>query len=143
MRREPELPALAQPAGPMARRAAAAGALLALLLAACGGGGYGGDSSYSASGAGGMGGYAAPQITTQPESASAAAGQTAPFSVVATGGGTLSYQWMKNNVDISGATQATYTTPALAASDNNAQYAVVVSNSDGSITSNQVILTVT
>ena len=40
------------------------------------------------------------------------AGQTATFSVTATGTATLTYQWKKNSVAMSGATAATYTTPA-------------------------------
>src|SRR5512135_662062 len=42
---------------------------------------------------------AAPTITTQPANASVNAGQTATFSVVATGSGTLAYQWRKNGTD--------------------------------------------
>src|SRR5207302_6522465 len=70
------------------------------------------------------------------------AGQTATFSVTATGTAPLSYQWQKNGAAISGATSSTYTTPATTASDNGAQFTVVVSNSAGSATSNAAILTV-
>ena len=53
---------------------------------------------------------AAPVITTQPVGASYDAGETVtPLSVTATGSGTLSYQWKKDGVDISGATADTYT----------------------------------
>jgi len=45
----------------------------------------------------------APTITTQPASQTVTAGQTASFSVAATGTAPLSYQWRKNNVAISGA----------------------------------------
>jgi len=39
-------------------------------------------------------------------------GQTASFSVAATGTAPLSYQWQKNGANIAGATSAGYTTPA-------------------------------
>ena len=63
-------------------------------------------------------------------------GQTAQFSVSATGGAPLSYQWRKNGSDISGATQASYTTPPTTADDNGALFSVVVTNGGGSVTSN-------
>jgi hypothetical protein len=84
----------------------------------------------------------APSITTQPAAQSVAAGQSATFSVVASGTATLAYQWTKNGSAIAGATGATYTTPATSASDNGALFAVTVSNSQGSIGSNTVALTV-
>jgi len=82
-------------------------------------------------------------ITTQPASQTVTAGQTANFSVVATGSGTLTYQWKKNNTAISGATSASYTTPATTSADNNAQFAVVVTDANGNTTSNPATLTVT
>ena len=84
----------------------------------------------------------APSITTQPVSQTVTAGQTASFSVAATGTAPLSYQWRKNSVAISGATSSSYTTPATISSDNGAQFTVVVSNSAGSVTSNAATLTV-
>src|SRR5262249_59946236 len=53
-----------------------------------------------------------PAITTQPVSQTVTAGATATFSVVASGTAPLSYQWQKNGSNISGATSASYTTPA-------------------------------
>ena len=50
-------------------------------------------------------------ITTQPASQTVTAGQTATFSVTATGTAPLSYQWKKNGAAISGATASSYTTP--------------------------------
>jgi hypothetical protein len=82
-------------------------------------------------------------ITSQPANQSVVAGHTANFSVVATGNGTLSYQWKKNGAVVGGATSASYTTTATMASDNGAQFAVVVTDSTGSVTSNAATLTVT
>jgi len=84
----------------------------------------------------------APSITTQPGSQTVTAGQTASFSVAATGTAPLSYQWNKNGVAIPGATSSSYTTPATTSSDNGAQFTVLVSNATGSVTSNAAILTV-
>jgi hypothetical protein len=84
----------------------------------------------------------APAITTQPANQTVAVGSTATFSVVATGTAPLSYQWFKNTVSISGATSASYTTPATAASDTGAEFTVTVSNALGSASSNQAKLTV-
>jgi len=83
-----------------------------------------------------------PQITTQPVSATVTVGQTATFSVSATGSGALTYQWQKNMVNVSGATSASYTTPAAVNTDNGAKFDVVVTDSAGSATSATVTLTV-
>jgi hypothetical protein len=84
----------------------------------------------------------APTITTQPASATVTAGQAATFTVVASGTAPLSYLWSKNGAAISGATLASYTTPATAALDNASQFQVTVSNSLGNVTSNPVTLNV-
>ena len=84
----------------------------------------------------------APAITTQPSNQAVTVGQTATFTVVAAGEAPLSYQWLKGGVNISGATSASYTTPATTAADNGSQFTVMVSNSTGNITSNVATLTV-
>src|SRR6202795_4121185 len=77
----------------------------------------------------------APSISSQPASKTVALGQTASFSVTATGKTPLSYQWQKSGAAISGAISSSYTTPATTSTDNGAQFAVVVSNSVGKVTS--------
>ena len=85
----------------------------------------------------------APTINTQPANQSVTTGQTATFSVAATGTAPLRYQWKKNGTDIPGATSSTYTTPAISSADNAAVFTVVVSNSAGfSVTSSNATLTV-
>src|SRR5467141_153332 len=84
----------------------------------------------------------APSITAQPASQTVTAGQTATFSVAATGTAPLTYQWNKNNLAISGANSSAYTTAATMSSDNGAQFTVTVSNAAGTITSNPATLTV-
>src|SRR2546421_9918059 len=48
----------------------------------------------------------APAITTQPASQMVSVGQTATFTVAATGTAPLRYQWQKNGTAIGGATAA-------------------------------------
>ncbi|HYL82938.1 MAG TPA: immunoglobulin domain-containing protein [Candidatus Angelobacter sp.] len=84
----------------------------------------------------------APSIGAQPTSQTVTAGQSATFSVSVSGTVPFSYQWRKNSANISGATSASYTTPATTSADNGEKFDVVVSNSAGSVTSNQVTLTV-
>jgi hypothetical protein len=118
---------------------------LALLLcvASCGGGGDSQTSSPSTPSDPSTPPMAtAPQITTQPAAQTAVVGQTATFSVTATGSAPLSYQWSKSGTAISGATGSTYTTPATASADSGSTFSVVVSNSAGSVTSNNATLTI-
>lgn len=88
-----------------------------------------------------------PTIDTPPTNQSVTAGNTATFTVAASGEN-LSYQWQQSTdngqswTDISGANAATYTTAATTTSMNGYQYRCVVSNSAGSVTSNAATLTV-
>jgi hypothetical protein len=106
-------------------------------LAGCGGGGGSGSQPAPVSAP------VPPQISAQPQNATVNAGQTATFSVTATGTAPLSYQWMRNSTAISGATSASYTTPATSSGDSGASFTVTVSNSAGSVTSNAATLSVT
>ncbi len=83
----------------------------------------------------------APTITTQPQNQTVTVGQSASFTVAATGTAPLAYQWRRNGTNIGGATNATYAFTASLA-DNGAQYSVVVSNGSGSATSANATLTV-
>ena len=81
-----------------------------------------------------------PAITTHPAAQTVVTETTATFSVQATGGGALAYQWKKNGTDIPGATASSYTTPATTMADKDAKFSVVVTNSAGSVTSNEAKL---
>ena len=83
-----------------------------------------------------------PTITTQPQNQTVPQGQSATFTVSASGTPTLNYQWMKSGMAISGATSSTYATPPTIPADNNTQFAVVVSNASGSVNSGSATLTV-
>ena len=84
-----------------------------------------------------------PAIVTPPAAQSAAAGQSAQFSVTAAGSPLLTYQWQKNSVNIAGATGAVYTTPSLLSTDSGSTFDVVVTNSAGTVTSTAARLSVT
>lgn len=90
----------------------------------------------------------APSITAQPGNATVKAGETATFTIAASGTG-LTYQWKidRNDgsgwVNIDGATAAIYTTSTVDISCNGFKYQCVVSNSAGTDTSNTAVLTVT
>src|SRR3981189_2706363 len=64
----------------------------------------------------------APSIAPTPAGETVSSGQTASFSVAATGTAPLAYQWKKNSVAISGATSSSYTTPATTTSDSGGQF---------------------
>ncbi len=70
------------------------------------------------------------RIAENPASQLLPAGKTAILKVAATGSQTITYQWQKaapgssTFADISGATAATYTTPALTTADDGAKYRV-------------------
>ena len=83
----------------------------------------------------------APSITSHPANRTVSAGQSASFSVAASGTAPLRYQWQRNGANIASATSATYTLQTTAA-DNGATFRAVVSNDFGSATSNAATLTV-
>jgi Immunoglobulin domain/PQQ enzyme repeat len=84
----------------------------------------------------------APSIATQPSNQTVTVGQTAMFSVIATGTAPLNYQWEKGDAPIAGTTGPTYTTPVTTLGDNASSFAVVVSNRISGQTSNSATLTV-
>jgi hypothetical protein len=84
----------------------------------------------------------APSIVTHPADQSVTEGDTATFSVTAEGAAPLTYQWQKNQEDIDGATSASYTTPTTTLADDGSKFRCVVTNDEGSSTSNEAALTV-
>ena len=84
----------------------------------------------------------APSLTVQPGSVTVTAGQTATFSLSASGTAPLTYQWQKNGADITNAASSSYTTPVTTTSDSGEMFRVKVTNSAGSVTSNSAMLTV-
>ena len=89
----------------------------------------------------------APSITTQPGNATVKAGETATFTIAASGTD-LTYLWQidRNDgngwVNIDGATAAIYTTSTVDINCSGFKYQCVVSNSAGTDTSNTAVLTV-
>jgi hypothetical protein len=84
----------------------------------------------------------APAITQQPVALTVITGITAKFSVTATGGAPLSYQWFKGATPITGATESTLTFSPVVLADA-ADYSVKVTNTLGSATSNSAALSLT
>lgn len=89
---------------------------------------------------------AAPQFTRQPDDATVTAGATATFTAAASGVPAPSYQWQSSSdggttwTDITGATQASFTTPVLQTADNGRRLRVIARNSAGSATSRVALL---
>lgn len=88
----------------------------------------------------------APAITNHPKNVEVKENETANFTVEATGTD-LSYQWQQNMngsgwTDITGETNATYTTGKTTMDMNGTQYRCVVKNSVKEVTSNTATLTV-
>ena len=83
----------------------------------------------------------APTITQQPASVTVTAGQSATFSVTATGTAPLSYQWYVNSA-AAGTNSSSYTIAAATVAQTGAQIYVTVTDAVGSVTSATVTLTV-
>lgn len=88
-------------------------------------------------------GSGAPFIGVNPQPTTVSVGESARFSVQASGTDPLSYQWKKNGNNINGATSAEYELTNAQLADNNASFVCVVSNSLGDATSEAATLTVT
>ena len=94
-------------------------ALCLLVLGACGGGG-GGNAPPP---------VPAPTLTQQPAGLTVNAGQSATFTVTASGA--TGYQWKRNGQNIVSATSASYTLTPATSQNNGDSYTVVASNSGG------------
>jgi hypothetical protein len=82
-----------------------------------------------------------PGVTTQPSSLTRCTGASASFTIAFSGSPTPTLQWRKNGIDISGATNATYSIASVSSGDQG-NYDCVVTNSCGSVPSNVASLTV-
>lgn len=84
----------------------------------------------------------APGITSQPAGQTVDHGDSASFSVTATGTAPFSYQWRRDGVAIAGATESSYTIANTSTNDSGAAFSVVVTNPAGSATSANATLNV-
>jgi uncharacterized delta-60 repeat protein/M6 family metalloprotease-like protein len=80
-----------------------------------------------------------PVIVQQPQPLLSGIGQSGSFTIIAAGGG-LSYQWQKDNVDITGQTAAALNIAGIL-SGSAGSYRCIVTNAAGSITSVNAPLT--
>lgn len=78
----------------------------------------------------------------QPASQTVAAQQNAFFDADATGSGTVTFQWKTNNVNVPGATNATFSLSPVLLTDNGMTVAVGVTNAVGGVLSTNAVLTV-
>ena len=85
----------------------------------------------------------APSITGHPADQNVDEGQPATFSVTAAGTPPLSYQWQRNQANISGANGPSYTLASTILTDSGAKFRCLVTNELGSAVSNEATLTVT
>jgi hypothetical protein len=87
---------------------------------------------------------ATPTINTQPTSLYRTAGQNASLSVSASAadGGTLSYQWFKSGIIITGETSDTYSLTGVSTSDSGS-YLVEVTNTLGGVSTSTISTTAT
>lgn len=83
-------------------------------------------------------------VTTQPQNADIAAGDTLSLTVAAivNNGASLSYQWQKDNVSIVGATSATYEKNNTVIADAGDYRVVISSVGLSSITSEKATVTI-
>jgi hypothetical protein len=83
-----------------------------------------------------------PVILQQPLTQTVVSGDTAFFSIVASGSPPLSYAWSRNGAIIPGATSSTYFTNNVQLSDSGSQFSCTVSNPGGSTNSQAAVLIV-
>ena len=83
-----------------------------------------------------------PVIDQQPQDVGACEGTDATFTVMATGTGTLTYQWLRDTVPIAGATGPTLTLTGVQPADDGAQFTCEVADSCGTTTTVAATLTV-
>jgi hypothetical protein len=84
----------------------------------------------------------APTFITQPQSQTVQEGSPVTFSILPGGTPPFTFQWLKDNVAIADATNLSYTISSAPFSANGAKFKARVSNSVGSIDSDEAILTV-
>ena len=81
-------------------------------------------------------------IITHPLSQNIDEGASVTFTVVASGSGTLNYQWFSDDEIISDATSSSYTLESVSGSDDGVSFHCVVTKDLESVVSNDAVLTV-
>lgn len=82
------------------------------------------------------------QLTVQPESVVVARKSDATFTVEATGVTSITYQWMKNGVDIAGATSNSYTEFTVLPADDGDEFTCRVTGGGQTVASQPAFLTI-
>jgi lysophospholipase L1-like esterase len=81
-------------------------------------------------------------VTLNPSDVTVVEGESASFQVLAIGNPPLAYQWHKDFLPISGATDPTLVTGPTTTSDDGSTFQCAISNSTGSIVSSRALLAV-
>lgn len=81
-------------------------------------------------------------ITEQPSNVTLAEGESANFSVSATSGSPITYQWFADGSEIAGATARTLVVENVELNDSGTAYTVMVSDNDTTLLSDAALLTV-
>jgi hypothetical protein len=83
-----------------------------------------------------------PVVTTQPTNITVTAGNSATFTITATSVAPRGYFWRRDGLLIGRATDSSYTTNNVQASDSGAVFSCLVSNNTGTTLSSNAVLTV-
>jgi glucose/arabinose dehydrogenase len=84
-----------------------------------------------------------PSFAQNPADVNTVPGQSATFTCLASSATPVTYQWTRDNINIDGATDTTYTLNSVQLSDNGARFRCVATNQFGSVTSASGQLSVT
>ena len=82
-----------------------------------------------------------PSIETHPHDTTLNVGDPVLFEIK-TSGAKLTFQWLKNGVQVDQATDHTYLIESVTLQDNNSKFSCIVSNPGGNVISNEATLTV-
>ncbi len=83
-----------------------------------------------------------PVIAVQPANKTVSVTEPVTFVVLSSGNPAPTYQWQRNGVNITGATSTSYSIATTSLTDDGDKFKVVVTNSEGGVTSTEATLTV-
>jgi glucose/arabinose dehydrogenase len=84
-----------------------------------------------------------PVVTANPDTLIVSVGEAAGFRIEATGQAPLTFQWLRNGVEIPGATSSSFTLEGTIVEDNGDTFFCRVTNQEGTVASDTALLIVT